>query len=985
LTPLEFLTAVWADEGLYCIGTPIPNRGGALNHYVFTSIEHAARTVEKLKDTENVFYATHTLKEEKAYDKTDKRFRVRTQSNMRMGKEFFFELDCDHGTIGYESQAEALAALLDFCRTTMLPKPMVVSSGGGLHVHWILDRPLQSNTEWATIAARLKQLAKHHGFKIDPSRTTDTASVLRVAGTFNLKKDTRREVTALTSWRAINPDTFAELIEDALVVAGQTPEATRTEGDDFGNNTAIDFSALKPPPLDTVYEVCPQMRRLRDMDANFMGEPEWYALAGVFAFTEGGVAEFHRISKEHPNYDFDGAQGKIERWNAGPTSCAKLASASGSNESICLGCKFVTKQQGPVTFARNRAPSAAPVVLHLLADNTTAEIELTKAPAPYRCTPEKGIQARAETEDGKEFLGDVYPYQLYPIERTFNKVHETEHQFWRVHTPNDGVREFSLDAAVLVDDRLLKTRLANVGVHAEHFNQVRDYMGAYIRELQRSVAMKSQHNHLGWIDDYTRFVVPGKTYEPDGSITPTTLGAMAHEASTYITKKGSMEEQIRLMEFLNRPEFVAHQYFITNSLASVLIHASGAAKNGMTVNMQGDTGGIKSTALYVAAGFWGPPREYTLDGVTGKVTAKFAGTRMQMLQNLPFIMDEITLMEAEEARKLAFAATQAQTVTHGNMPNGLPRKDPIGGIHAALSITTSNVSLVSLVCENNPAGKAVAARILELWVPTQSLYKKGEVDQFLRALDQHYGHIGEAFIRFYVANKEAVDALVVECSNQIETQFKITPEDRFRVDNAAYVLVTGKIANHLGLLPFDYSFIRRWVMGEMLLDQRTKVDDEHASSTPLVMLTDYLELIHSDILRVTHMGSNIPSSSSPRSLKGHYDVDHQRLHILKEGFKEYCQRRNKHALPIIRELVKMGIVLQPNERYILGVGTEYAKGRSACVLIDMDHPEIAATPLVVQAPPPAGSNIVPIGKRKDKNNGGTSQTPGSQPSSSGEE
>lgn len=948
MTPLEFLTAVWPDEGLYCIGTPYPGKT-ALNHRVFSTIKDAATFVEKVKNNENVYYATHALKEERAWDKKNEKFRVRTQLNMRAGKEFFFEVDCDHGLIGYSSQEEALVATLDFCRAARLPLPLVVSSGGGLHLHWILDRALSSNTEWLTIAARLKQLAKLSGFKVDPSRTTDTSSVLRVAGTFNLKKDTRRDVAALTPFKVVDPDLFSDRITRALEIAGETPIAPRDEMD-IGNNMSIDMSQLIPPPMELVYEVCPQMRRLRDIDRAKMSEPEWHAAAGIHAFVENGAKLFHEFSKGHPNYDFDGCQGKLERWRHGPTSCAKIADASGPHLSICNACTYAPRGQGPVTFARNIRRAPPPVLLQLV-DGVEVATVLTDPPENYFRSPEKGVEALAEGKNGQQFRVDVYPYDFYPIERTYNAVLETEHQFWRVHTPQDGIREFSLDAPVLTDDARLKERLANVGVHAEHYIAVRDYMSAYVRHLQSLVKMKAQYNHLGWIDDYTRFVVPGKTYEPDGSITHTTLGVIANEASVYIAQKGNLEEQVRLMNFINIPEFLPHQYFIGSSLASIMFHVTGT-KYGMTINMAGDTGGMKSSAINMAAGFWGPPTHYVINGVKGKVTAKFVGTRMQLLQNLPFMLDEITLMPPDEARAAAFAATQPQTNPQGNTVQGTNRKDPIGGIHAAVSMSTSNVSLISVVSKDNTSGSAVAARILELWVPRQNVYKKAQVDQFLRALDQHYGHIGEAFARFYVANKAEVDALVVQCAAQLEAKIKLVTEDRFHIDHAAATLVALKVAHHLGLLPFDATAIRTWVVQTMIPEQRTKASDELSVVTPINLLTDYLELIEGSILKVEKGGANIPGGIRG-PLLAHYDLDRQFMYVLKEGFRRHCAQRNQHSLPILRHLFEAGLVSDLNGRFMLGVGTEYAKGRSTCFKIDMRHPDIAG--LAVAAP---ASNVV---------------------------
>jgi hypothetical protein len=66
----------------------------------------------------------------------------------------------------------------------------------------------------------------HYGLKIDTSRTTDTASVLRVAGTFNFKDRSKpREVSVMTPKEGeaipeIGTGLFIAMLDKALIKAG---------------------------------------------------------------------------------------------------------------------------------------------------------------------------------------------------------------------------------------------------------------------------------------------------------------------------------------------------------------------------------------------------------------------------------------------------------------------------------------------------------------------------------------------------------------------------------------------------------------------------------------------------------------------------------------------------------------------------------------------------------------------------------------------
>jgi DNA primase len=232
MTAAEFLAAVWPEQGPYVLATPYTPPGSTTRvyaHRTFDTIEAAAQYAEQWKHRTDLYFAVHSIKELKVWNPTklDRKtgelgaYEVRVQSNMAAAKAFYLDLDVapDHPQ-KYASQAEALKALKAFCLATHLPKPMVTSSGGGLHVYWRLTDSLESG-EWKLRAHVLKQLARHHGLKADPARTSDSASVLRVAGTFNRKVPTApRPVQVLTPGTETPPGVFQRLVQDAVTRAG---------------------------------------------------------------------------------------------------------------------------------------------------------------------------------------------------------------------------------------------------------------------------------------------------------------------------------------------------------------------------------------------------------------------------------------------------------------------------------------------------------------------------------------------------------------------------------------------------------------------------------------------------------------------------------------------------------------------------------------------------------------------------------------------
>jgi hypothetical protein len=73
-------------------------------------------------------------------------------------------------------------------RVLNLPAPVVVDSGNGLHVYWILKEAVETSV-WKPYAEKFKELCHQHKLVIDPAVPADAARVLRVPFTKNYGKD----------------------------------------------------------------------------------------------------------------------------------------------------------------------------------------------------------------------------------------------------------------------------------------------------------------------------------------------------------------------------------------------------------------------------------------------------------------------------------------------------------------------------------------------------------------------------------------------------------------------------------------------------------------------------------------------------------------------------------------------------------------------------------------------------------------------------
>ena len=946
--PSDFLRAVWPRNGIYCLATPRGN--GAFRHWTFDTIEEAAAFAEKTASNADVYFNVHTLREKQVPHITDPgKTQVRVQRNMLSARAFFFDLDVGDADHKYANQTEAVAGIKKFVADTKLPIPLLISSGGGIHVYWLLTDSMESE-EWRDHATKLRQLAQHYGLKADPMRTTDTSSLLRVAGTFNYKdRSNPQEVGILAPGVVTAAGVFVKSVNDAMTVAGvearKAPKLLQAESL-LGSNTDMPYDG-PTPHITAVFEACPQMARLGQMGGNF-SEPEWYrSVIGIGRFTEAGNRNIHKLSRGHPGYSEAACNAKIKQNEAaqkGPSSCASVAFASSVGDSLCVGCPFQGKVYGPIQAALYKDPAPAPIVEQEVAGQTVI-LEIPDAPAPFvRLKDGKGIAVLAKNAEGEETYTTIYEYDLYPLRRLSNVQQCTEQQVWHVGLPRGEAKDFTLDADMLYDSRRFVVAIANHGIYPNkgHIPHLQEYMVAYISQLQKLTDADTQCNHLGWADDQSRFILPDKILLPDGTAKAAQLSLGAQRASVNVHKKGTLAEQVRLLSFYNHSAYLANQFFTLAGLAAPLFYATG--HHGVIVNASGNAGSSKSTSLYTAASFWGQPELYPINGTNNGATVRGRNERVTVLANLPVCVDEITHMPVKDAVDLAMSITQPGHRIR-LQTDGVERAS-LGSYKATIMLTTANNSLHSMLSMDNAAGTAGSMRVFEIMFKTNGIHQKYEADEFMFHLKENYGHIGEQFIMAVMKDQDAITKRVREVMREIDMSVNIQSSERFWSATAATVLVAAELGFQLGLTPYSVDLLRKWVLEYQIPYMRGVVHEEY--SDPLAIVADYLETINNNIIVLRKFNGNLSELRRPTgALLAHYDMEDKMLYVLKKGFKEYCSKTGANSAKVIEELFEYRdgarIVPQKHTRRILGAGTEFAKAQSWCFAVNMDHPAVSGT------------------------------------------
>ena len=281
---------------------------------------------------------------------------------MEASGSFWLDLDVGDDEKKYDTQADAIRALWAFCEELGLLKPIVVSSGYGVHCYWPMGEDVRPHA-WKLTAELLKKATQKWGLKVGQTRTADSASVLRRVGTHNRKKPEepkKVKIVARGDGDGGHPQFHMRLEafvgEDVVLGSGPDIEGSvnpRLAGDN--SDLSGPPPEYRPSDANKIADKCAIIGEMRDTGGN-IPEPHWHDAIGVLARTVQGGGVCHEWSKGYAGYSHRETQGKIDRalGLSGPTTCQKL---SDHRPDVCNACPYWQKITSPI--ALGEAPGAA--------------------------------------------------------------------------------------------------------------------------------------------------------------------------------------------------------------------------------------------------------------------------------------------------------------------------------------------------------------------------------------------------------------------------------------------------------------------------------------------------------------------------------------------------------------------------------------------------------------------------------------------------
>lgn len=916
----DLLSAVQPARGWYAVvGINDTNKQQEL---VDTREELEKWVARFLRRKMNVFFGVAKYKDDSN----------RTKHNVEALKAFWLDIDCGP-TKDYDTQADGLAALRKFCKTVGLPKPIIVNSGRGLHVYWALEEEC-TREEWEPVAARLKEVCVAQDMRVDPA-VFEVARILRIPGTYNFKDDPANEVTVVSVGKPVTlefmRDTLGVKQRPALLQDGPRQPLSPL-GQMLLNSINTRFSKIMQRGEAGCMQLISCYREQADLS-----EPRWFNALSIAKFCSDRDKAVHKMSAGHPDYDPIKTEQKLKHI-VGPHTCAEFEK---NNPGVCAGCPHFGKIKSPISLGKELAEAKGKdnVIEQESAAGVPSIYRIPEYPFPYARGKEGGIWRKpmSEAEEAEPIL--VYPYDFY-IVKLMEDPADGGTVLFRLHTPNNGVREFSLTTAtVMAPDELRKALAArNIVSVKKKYELLVDYVIRSFENMYETNKVEQMRNQFGWVDNDSKFILGDREISVEGTYHSPPSSA-TKVLSEHTVPVGSLEKWKEVFNLYGRKGLEASAFAAATAFGAPLLRFSG--QRGAIINLVNTHSGTgKTTVLHMCNSVWGNPEKLCAkkdDTFNSKVF------KLGVLCNLPVTFDEMSNTEPKQLSELAYLITQGTGKDRMKASANELRVNLTSWQTIALCSSNHSFYEKLEILKNSPQGEMM--RIIEYSLDySDAIDTETGKQMFDHQLLENYGHAGEIYARYLLAEYSKVREIYMGMQARLDEHLKLTQRERFWSATAAANLTGIYIARYLELCDWDIAAIFKWTC-KMINNLRTSVapppdGDKQILGDFLVGRVDNILIVKDGADRRTKM-EELPLLEPRRELMVRYEPDTNKVFVTCASFRQYCASRNIGYRETLNKLKKTGMFLKSGPKR-MGKGMKFNPPPVQALEFDATHPDFVS-------------------------------------------
>lgn len=883
MTIAEFLALVWPSEGNFCVQA---FRGNATKLYFFDTHEDAAERVQDLIDNHyDVYFAVATFKtkENRKYHNADRL------------KVFMLDLDCnfENKDRSFKDKAVALTALSDFCDATGLASPtLIVDSGNGVHVYWVLDSDLPRDT-WKVAANRFKALCREHNFDVDPSVPADGARLMRVLGSSNHKTQPPVPTALLYHGDTI---TFEEFRNQIGAVAAlpeapdYIPDTPSPLMERYKESTRKKFSVLTEKIAAGIG--CPQMERIISDQSNTSYDA-WRSGLSIARNCEDWETAIHDISKDHPRYDHDLTITKAEDTFDKPHRCSTFDSHT---PKICDKCPHKEKITSPIELCTEFIEALDNVVVEI-EDGESVSYVIPELPHRYKRLATGGIYYAGK--DGEDTL--IYEHDIYLTKRMYDH-NRGDLVMAKLHLPRERPREFIIPLSTLMAQDKLRDLLAANGVLGtkKQIEAVMMYLIRFAKHHQLFMDLEVLRMQFGWTDDNESFVLGSTEYTKNGSrYSPP--AESTEDVAKAIRQKGDLSEWSKVANIYGRRDAEPFAFGLFVGFGAMLMKFTNY-KGAMVNLLHPDSGTGKTTILRVINSIVGHPDEL-LCKESDTMAYKFH--MLGLMRNIAVTYDELTNTLPEPLSNLIYGVSHGKGANRMQSQVNMARKNDT--TWSTIAIGSSNASLAQKLSSIKAAANGEIMRLLEYRVDRNTnLTKQEAYEIFEGKLYQNYGVAGPVFVDWLVNNLPQAIQLADGLQVKLDNDAKLQTRERFWSAVIARGMAGGTIANGLGIIDIPVNPVYEWALDSLIPDLRGDLKENSADYSDV--LGEFMNKYMPNVLIVndesdSRSGGNFLPLLLPRGeLLIRIEPDTKMVFVSSKAFKKFCNENQIVCKDLLKQL-----------------------------------------------------------------------------------
>lgn len=907
---------------------------------------------------------------------TKKKYRV--PENWDRARAFWLDIDCGEEKAakgdGYPTQKDAAKAVFKFADTIGWPRPMLVSSGYGVHAYWPLTKDIKSET-WVKIATALKSTLAHEGVLADPTRTADFASILRPVGAANRKNGGEKSVRVLAPCEPFDPAELAASLS-AYVKANGVKMVKEKTHKPRSALMAEAMSGLDYPQVDNSIDLiaskCEQVAQMKRTLGD-VGYEVWRGINGLAKHCVDGEAMMEAWNERRlDNHDQDDWRVRYDTWSMGPTTCEFFEA---SNCDGCTGCEHKGNIKSPIVLGRiipitvekevevtnEDAPQAAPVA-----------VTIPALPTGYMWDGQ--LMSRLIPDKDGVLHPMAFSTELFYLTSRIRGEDGTYRHGVRMHMNNNRIREFEITGEALASNADLMRAMAKHELHVSNHKDAANHMAAYLRDQLR--ALKSQVDEVRTLSAYgwkgKDFLLGNTLYCNDGTEREVLLGANAKSMLASLSPSGTakLSEYAAGIDYLyNRKDAVHMQYTLLAGWSSILTPMADSLYKGMVFALHGGkTGRGKTTVCHASLYAFGRPDKLAIGGKDGYTNNGLWGV-VGTLNNIPAMVDELSNVDPRDMSALSYGVSNGREKVRMQTRNGQVQFANSGEWGMNVFVTGNN-DFHGVLASGQANSQAEAVRLIQIEVDSfPSLTPESERDKESPAaaeemrlariatnkVEDNCCLAGIEMVRYVTKNYDAVKADVDATLQDLSTKIPGT-EYRFYRNHTACTLAIGRVAKKLGIIDFDLVAMEQFII-DLLHGLTSRVMQTNSISDD-DMLGQLVNSLMSRILVTNEMrdkrdgrGPETPRNRIIGEVAGRYVLGTQKdkthaghLMLAQKEVRDWCIKNRTDYNALMAYLTKEGVLLNKSEKVTLTKGTDFPYMQHRCIVIDLSKAEHSVAP-----------------------------------------